>query len=470
VRNIAAAFLAVSCLLFGLASNALASHLDSNFGENGIVTYNHGGSVRYRALLDEWVGQAKALAIDSKGRILVGGGSGAEMVVLRYLSDGTLDPSFAEGGVLRFYERQTTGSGFSDPDLSEPRVKDILLKPDGSIVVLAQSYGVNGGSVPWDLLYWFTESGEPDISTELPYAEQVGNLPESLPRSAQFAGDGNILIAGQNVTGSSDEGLPDRYEGYVMKRNAAGEQVDSFGGGFLLPGWSEPVPGIRGLAAKGDPPFSSYTGLKVLKSGKILAGGHKNNRLIVTRMTGNGKLDPTFGPWKLRFKKENRGSTIANFGGKKCRCANNGDIATDNKGRIYQVGVSSYPYTDRIATLVVVRYLYNGAIDRSFGKNGFARIIRNPWMRATSIAVQKNGRIVVAARYGYDSKPRFMLARFMPNGKLDRSFFHNGVFTQTIGDASTAEKVLIDRQGRILVAGGFLTGNTGNFLLERIAP
>ena len=63
--------------------------------------FGHGGGTEYGPAVGDRVGQARALALDDQGRILVGGGSGAAMLLLRYLPNGTLDASFGSHGAVR---------------------------------------------------------------------------------------------------------------------------------------------------------------------------------------------------------------------------------------------------------------------------------------------------------------------------------------------------------------------------------
>ncbi len=67
----------------------------------------------------------QTIAIQSNGRIVVGGTYGAELLVARFMSDGAFDPSFGENG------RVTLTIGFG-PD-GPPR---ILLQPDGRILLV----------------------------------------------------------------------------------------------------------------------------------------------------------------------------------------------------------------------------------------------------------------------------------------------------------------------------------------------
>jgi uncharacterized delta-60 repeat protein len=87
----------VNLLLLEMSSVAAPGDLDTSFGGAGIVTTNFFGN-------DDF---ATAVAVQSDGRIVVAGtaqsGSDAEtadFAAARYLADGTLDPSFGNGGIV----------------------------------------------------------------------------------------------------------------------------------------------------------------------------------------------------------------------------------------------------------------------------------------------------------------------------------------------------------------------------------
>jgi uncharacterized delta-60 repeat protein len=75
-----------------------------------------------------------------------------------------------------------------------------------------------------------------------------------------------------------------------------------------------------------------------------------------------------------------------------------------------------------------VRYRPNGSIDRSFGDKGFTRplVLKHRDGQAQAIAVQPDGRIVVTG-FSHGEYTRSLLARFRPDGSLDRSFGHEGI-------------------------------------------
>ena len=91
--------------------------IDTTFGTNGVVTTPIGSNYSL----------AYGLAVQDSGKIIVAGstdaGSNNDIVVIRYLSNGTLDPDFGTGGVT------TLDLGHDDESL------DVNVQADGRIVV-----------------------------------------------------------------------------------------------------------------------------------------------------------------------------------------------------------------------------------------------------------------------------------------------------------------------------------------------
>ena len=102
------------------------------------------------------------------------------------------------------------------------------------------------------------------------------------------------------------------------------------------------------------------------------------------------------------------------------------------------------------------RFLPDGTHDPSFGTDGVAEPLIAPAFWTNAFALQPDGKIVVA---GYDSAYDFAVARLLPDGKLDPDFdgdsgTGNGiVHTPLTPDDDMAKAVAIDEQGRIVVAG-----------------
>jgi uncharacterized delta-60 repeat protein/uncharacterized repeat protein (TIGR01451 family) len=102
----------------------------------------------------------------------------------------------------------------------------------------------------------------------------------------------------------------------------------------------------------------------------------------------------------------------------------------------------------------VARYNADGSVDRSFGNDGFRTTDFGHYDVATAIAVQPDGKIVLAG-FSYKGMSVFAIARYLPNGDPDNSFDGDGKVVTSIGphDAAAATAVAIRPDGKLLVAG-----------------
>jgi uncharacterized delta-60 repeat protein len=106
----------------------------------------------------------------------------------------------------------------------------------------------------------------------------------------------------------------------------------------------------------------------------------------------------------------------------------------------------------------VVRLRADGSLDPTFGSGGIVNTpLRDPALQdeATALTLLGDGRILVAgtadSEYPYPSD--FALARYLPDGRLDRSFGLDGtVVTETPGD-QFARALALTPTGGIVVAG-----------------
>lgn len=115
-------------------------------------------------------------------------------------------------------------------------------------------------------------------------------------------------------------------------------------------------------------------------------------------------------------------------------------------GKIIVVGESNYNFA-------VARYNTDGTLDKSFAKDGMQ--VTDGGSGATSVAVQKNGKIVVAGEaYNSNGITVFALARYNTNGSLDSSFSKNGTETTEFDrTALYATSVAIQSNGKIVLGG-----------------
>ncbi|MGB7209104.1 MAG: hypothetical protein WBD27_10630 [Pyrinomonadaceae bacterium] len=135
-------------------------------------------------------------------------------------------------------------------------------------------------------------------------------------------------------------------------------------------------------------------------------------------------------------------------------------IAIQSDGKIVVAGYTANAGTDSM----VLRYNSNGSLDTSFDGDGkaFASFTTST-ERFNSVAIQSNGKIV-AAGYAYitGTARDFSAARFNTNGSLDTTFSGDGKVTTPISTASNdeANAVKIQTDGKIVLAGSATSQNS----------
>jgi uncharacterized delta-60 repeat protein len=201
----------------------------------------------------------------------------------------------------------------------------------------------------------------------------------------------------------------------------------------------------KGFFPKGAEDVAIQPDGKILAVGE-LQDGNSHWWFGVYRWLPNGDIDRSFGS----------GGWVANaFGAFPMPHT----VALQEDGKILVGGQIECP--DLQLCFGIVRYKPNGSIDAGFGSSGIARATF-PGSRCgceiADLAVQRNGRIVaVGSRFrGGDAQDDLLLAvaRFLPDGRLDRSFSRDGRLSLDFGygdDLGSA--VAVQADGRIVVGG-----------------
>ena len=155
-------------------------------------------------------------------------------------------------------------------------------------------------------------------------------------------------------------------------------------------------------------------------------------------------------------------------------------VALQADGKIVAAGPTSDPSIDfRAGNFALARYHPNGTLDTTFGGDGQVITDFGGDEQATAVALQPDGKIVVAGWSVISSTtglPDFALARYLPNGTLDTTFSGDGLVTTHIGssgnDAARATAVALQADGKIVAAGWSVTSSTGHrsFALARYQP
>jgi uncharacterized delta-60 repeat protein len=120
-------------------------------------------------------------------------------------------------------------------------------------------------------------------------------------------------------------------------------------------------------------------------------------------------------------------------------------------GKIVVAGTSEDPFTSLLA-ITVLRLRPDGAPDANFGSNGVVRTPLGLWSFGRDLALQPDGKIVVAG-----SSDAMTLVRYETNGSLDHSFGSGGIAR---APGFSAESVVLEPDGRIVAAGGTNLGLT----------
>ncbi|MFZ0546319.1 MAG: delta-60 repeat domain-containing protein [Candidatus Promineifilaceae bacterium] len=122
----------------------------------------------------------------------------------------------------------------------------------------------------------------------------------------------------------------------------------------------------------------------------------------------------------------------------------------------------------------LARYLNDGTLDTTFGNNGkIITDLNGRHDQANAIALQPDGRIIVAgASYLQPSNDQdFVVLRYYPNGALDPTFSGNGwVFTDMGTNFDSIFDMVIQPDGKIVVAGVAELNGQGDFAVARYLP
>jgi uncharacterized delta-60 repeat protein len=188
----------------------------------------------------------------------------------------------------------------------------------------------------------------------------------------------------------------------------------------------------------------------------MLGGGRQatgpGRRLIIATVAAGLSLAPAValagGALDKSFSKD--GKVLTKLGGIEEEAV---DVAITGGGRVLVAAETSIGNAKR---LVVLRYRANGRLDRSFSGDGIAKARFPGFVQVRALGVQRDGRIVVGGHVATQASGRdFAVARFRPNGKLDRSFSGDGRRTVGFegGDDDLLADLAIQPNGRIVLVG-----------------
>ena len=183
----------------------------------------------------------------------------------------------------------------------------------------------------------------------------------------------------------------------------------------------------------------------IQSDGMIVVAGYANNDFALARYNDDGSLDTTFGT---------SGITTTHFG---YGSDNGRAVAIQSDGMIVVAGYADNGSDDDFA---LARYNTDGSLDTAFGTGGITTThLSGNDDKGYAIVIQSDGKIIVAGGSGSN----FTLARYNTDGSLDTDFGTDGATTTHFGSASAGSGVALQSDGKIIVA-GYTSGVGGSDL------
>jgi len=232
--------------------------------------------------------------------------------------------------------------------------------------------------------------------------------------------------------------------------------------------------GIGGKVISNFGAFDFASATAVLDDGKILAAGGSDGDFLAARYGQDGTLDTTFGEADAGNPGQRTGRVRIDLGGTGTNFPSGivefaEDMAVQADGKIVLAGRTDA----RAGTLQfgVARINADGTLDTTFGNNGtVVTDVFGRFSRATGVAIQPDGKIVVVGTADLSATSwSFALVRYDTHGNLDTTFGLGGIVATNFNN-SVAHRVAIQTDGKIVVAGYANVGGHFGFALARYLP
>ena len=341
---------------------------------------------------------------------------------------GGLDPGFGGGtGIV--------GSTFGGDET------DMVLQPDGRILMI-------GGSSSDFVMARFNADGTPDATFGGGDGQVTTDIAGGLDAAfgAALLSDGRIIVVGSARVSGNDDFAVVRYE-------ADGDVDTTFGTqGKVTTDFFAQRDRAFGVAVFPDDSI-------VVVGDAIVGAG--NTDFAVARYTAGGVLDATFGG--------------AGTGKVNTDIADRVDIAKnvviEEGGSILVTGTITMGTSSSLAHTGLARYTSTGALDDSLGPDGTLSLAN--LSLGEGLAVQSDGRILVAGSASVAGDTHFAVMRLEESGSPDVSFGFGGLATAGFSTQDDyGRDVAIDSQGRILVSGqsSNLLTTAADFAVARFLP
>jgi uncharacterized delta-60 repeat protein len=401
--------------------------IDSSFGINGKVIYNLSMVGNHSDII-------RSAFLQNDGKIICTGSvrdtSATQIVLARFLSNGTIDSTFGFNGI----------STLDIAPSSNDEGNSVLVQPDGKILVAALSSISDSG-----LVIRYRPNGMIDST--------FGN--NGILRIKHSVRDISLLSNGKILaTGEYGLGLPVWWYFGVTRIDSTGNVDSTFGtNGFTYFDHTN----IAG------PTFWSYwvNTIDVQPDGKIIIGGGCRDKTIgiydtrfaVGRLNSDGSMDSTFGTF---------GRAVIDFPENFERIH---DVAIQPDGKIFLIGETQLVPTIN-SDIAIARINSNGTLDNTFNSTGKLQIdfIAGYSDYGYASILQSDGKLLVAGSSEITlGKYEFALVRLLNNLNLGIVDFHtnspmaffypnpieqNSTLEYSLKNSETVSISLFDVQGK----------------------
>ena len=409
---IAASFLFITCIAWQLTSFAQSGSLDLTFDTDGKVTTAIGSGSDV----------GNGVAIQSDGKIVVAGysdnGSDLDFAVIRYNSNGSLDTGFGSNG-------KVTTDIANDDDYGN----SVAIQADGKIVVAGYGRISSNNDI---VVVRYNTDGTLDVSFDTD-----GKVTTPIGTSSDYAfavtiqTDGKIVVAGSSAAF------------VVVRYNTDGSLDSNFD--------------FDGIVTSAIGNSSEGLSIALQLNGKIVVAGYRSLNAVVdaavVRYNTDGSLDLTF---------DSDGIVTTDISGFIDRVYS---VGVQPDGKIVVAGISLDSLN---SNFLVMRYDTNGTLDPTFDTDGIVTIdVASYNESARSLAIQSDGKIVVTGLSTIGTTSFVVLLRYQTNGSLDNTFDADGIVTTTIGGSCKGQSIALQSDGKIVVAGYALIAGNLDFAVAR---
>ena len=290
---------------------------------------------------------------------------------------------------------------------------------------------------------------------------QSGDLANTDPRLAVLAVNGGSARTHALLTGSPAINVADVAAPATDQRGATRVGVADIGAYEFnaapntAPSFAVGDGSVRTAIGTSD---EEVWGVVTQSDGKILASGPTWNGINwdfgLARYNTNGSLDATFGTG---------GKVSTAFGTSDDR---GGTIAVQVDGKIV---VAGYMWNGANYDFALARYSTSGSLDTTFGSGGkVTTVIGTGNDQAYAVAVQADGKIVVAGNSDNGSNIDLAVVRYNASGSLDATFGTGGKVSTGVGSGNDfGNAMALQSDGKIVVAGQSRIGATDDLALVR---